>query len=104
MRFAAALLAAYSTVLVAKLVGDKLLYTAASLAARFRASLVLAAMALAFSGKMGVAVMAGSALAKIPSLWTALLPPYRSARYSSPSGAIQARLRPLPSRRRLNRR
>ena len=67
------LVAAYSTVLVAELVGDKLLYTAASLAARFRASLVLAAMALAFSGKMGVAVMAGSALAKIPSLWTALL-------------------------------
>ena len=58
MRFAAVLLAAYSTVLVAELVGDKLLYTAASLAARFRAGLVLAAMALAFSGKMGVAVMA----------------------------------------------
>jgi len=37
VRFAAVLLAAYSTVLVAELVGDKLLYTAASLAARFRA-------------------------------------------------------------------
>src|SRR5262249_27377573 len=73
VRFAAILLAAYSTVLVAELVGDKLLYTAASLAARFRAGLVLAAMALAFIGKMGVAVVAGSALAKIPSLWTALL-------------------------------
>jgi len=73
VRFAAVLLAAYSTVLVAELVGDKLLYTAASLAARFRAALVLAAMALAFSGKMGVAVMAGSALTKIPPLWTALL-------------------------------
>ena len=50
MRFAAVLLAAYSTVLVAELVGDKLLYTAASLAARFRAALVLprAVAALSF--------------------------------------------------------
>jgi len=73
VRFATVLLATYSTVLVAELVGDKLLYTTASLAARFRAGLVLAAMALAFSGKMGVAVLAGSVLAKIPPIWTALL-------------------------------
>ncbi|MBI3825952.1 MAG: TMEM165/GDT1 family protein [Candidatus Rokubacteria bacterium] len=91
MRFGYVLLAAYSTVLVAELIGDKLLYTVASLSARFRAALVMAGMALAFGGKMLVAVLVGSALTRIPALWTALL---SAAVFFGAAGVIWFRRRP----------
>jgi putative Ca2+/H+ antiporter (TMEM165/GDT1 family) len=66
-------LAAYGTVLVAELVGDKAIYTVTSLALRFRASLVLGAMATAFAGKMLAAVLLGEALREVPSQWASIL-------------------------------
>jgi Ca2+/H+ antiporter, TMEM165/GDT1 family len=71
--FGSVLLTAYSVVLIAELIGDKLIYTVATLAARFRAALVMTVMAAAFGGKMLIAVLLGSVLTRIPTHWTALL-------------------------------
>ncbi len=73
MAFGSVLLTAYSVVLIAELIGDKLIYTVAALAARFRAALVMTVMAGAFGGKMLIAVLLGSALTRIPAHWTAFL-------------------------------
>ena len=52
--------------LVAEIVGDKLLYTTGVLATRFRPTPVMAGMATAFMAKMGVAVTLGQAVARLP--------------------------------------
>jgi putative Ca2+/H+ antiporter (TMEM165/GDT1 family) len=72
-RFGAVVLVAFWTVLVAELIGDRTIYTVTSLALRFRASVVIGAMVLAFGGKMLAAVLLGKVLAQIPHLWTAVL-------------------------------
>jgi len=72
-RFGAAVLVAYWTVLVAELIGDKMIYTVTSLASRFRAGIVSGAMALAFGGKMLLAVLLGKVLAQVTHRWIAVL-------------------------------
>jgi putative Ca2+/H+ antiporter (TMEM165/GDT1 family) len=62
MGFGYVFLISYWTVLVAELIGDKSIYTVASLSLRFRARVMLSGMFLAFGGKMLVAVLAGQAL------------------------------------------
>src|SRR5262249_41480388 len=51
------LAAAFWTVLVAEMIGDKSIYTIISLAARYPRRLVVAAMVCAFAGKMSAAVL-----------------------------------------------
>lgn len=65
------ILAAYWTVLVAELIGDKSIYTVASLSLRFRKALVLVGMAAAFGGKMLMAVLLGQVLVRVSTQWTA---------------------------------
>lgn len=65
--FVYTLVASYWTVLVAELIGDKSIYTVASLSLRFRAGLVFCGMLLAFGGKMFVAVLLGKVLVQIPA-------------------------------------
>jgi putative Ca2+/H+ antiporter (TMEM165/GDT1 family) len=67
------LVASYWTVLVAELIGDKSIYTVASLSLRFRAGLVFCGMLVAFGGKMLVAVLLGKVLVQIPAHWAAAL-------------------------------
>jgi putative Ca2+/H+ antiporter (TMEM165/GDT1 family) len=67
------LLVSYWTVLVAELIGDKSIYTVASLSLRFRARIMFLGMFLAFGSKMLVAVLAGRLLIQIPAHWTAVL-------------------------------
>jgi len=62
-------LLAYWTVLVAELVGDKSVYTVASLAIRFRPVIVLSVLAVAFAGKMLVVVLMGKAMVQLHSRW-----------------------------------
>lgn len=57
---------AYSTILIAELLGDKTLYTLAALATRFRLTPIVAGAALAFALKMGAAVLLGRLIAKLP--------------------------------------
>jgi putative Ca2+/H+ antiporter (TMEM165/GDT1 family) len=73
MGFGYIILLSFWTVLVAELIGDKSIYTVASLSLRFRARIMLLGMFLAFGGKMLVAVLAGQALVQIPPHWTAIL-------------------------------
>src|SRR2546423_5782691 len=60
------LFTAFGAVFVAEIVGDKLLYTTGVLAARYRTLPIMVGMAVAFMAKMGVAVLVGSAIAKLP--------------------------------------
>jgi putative Ca2+/H+ antiporter (TMEM165/GDT1 family) len=60
------LFAAYGTVFVAEIVGDKLLYTTGVLATRYRTAPILCGMAIAFMAKMGVAVLVGKTISKLP--------------------------------------
>jgi putative Ca2+/H+ antiporter (TMEM165/GDT1 family) len=60
------LFTAFGAVFVAEIVGDKLLYTTSILAARFRTMPIVIGMAVAFMAKMGVAVLVGDAVAKLP--------------------------------------
>src|SRR5438046_8652642 len=60
------LLATFGTVFVAEIVGDKLLYTTGVLAARYRTMPIMLGMAVAFMAKMGVAVLIGDAVSKLP--------------------------------------
>jgi len=62
----AVFLTAFGAVFVAEIVGDKLLYTTAVLAARYRTAPIMLGMVIAFAAKMGVAVMVGAAIAKLP--------------------------------------
>ncbi|HEX3927344.1 MAG TPA: TMEM165/GDT1 family protein [Gemmatimonadales bacterium] len=64
----AILLATYGAVFVAEIVGDKLLYTTGVLATRYRSLPIMLGMALAFTGKMGIAVLVGNAIAHLPRL------------------------------------
>lgn len=67
------LLATYGTVFIAEIVGDKLLYTTGVLATRYRTAPILFGMALAFSAKMGAAVLVGKAVSKLPPLLVAAI-------------------------------
>ncbi len=71
MDFSYIIMAAFWTVLVAELIGDKSIYTVASLSLRFRTGLMLLGMAVAFGGKMLIAVLLGQALVHISPRWTA---------------------------------
>jgi Ca2+/H+ antiporter, TMEM165/GDT1 family len=63
--------ATYGAVFVAEIVGDKLLYTTGVLAARYRMLPIMLGMALAFMLKMGVAVVVGEQIGKLPPLLVA---------------------------------
>src|SRR5262244_2671087 len=63
------LLATYTAVFVAEIVGDKLLYTSGVLATRFRWGAVIFGMSAAFMGKMAVAVGIGAAIGKLLPPW-----------------------------------
>src|SRR5712691_1290274 len=67
------LFATYGAVLVAEIVGDKLLYTTGVLAARYRTLPIMLGMAIAFMAKMGVAVLAGKAISTLPPLLVAAI-------------------------------
>jgi putative Ca2+/H+ antiporter (TMEM165/GDT1 family) len=67
------LFAAYGAVFVAEMAGDKLLYTTGVLATRYRTPPILCGMAVAFMAKMGVAVLAGHAVSKLPPLVVAAI-------------------------------
>ncbi len=62
------LLATYTAVFVAEIVGDKLLYTTGVLATRYRTAGIVAGMIVAFMAKMAVAVWIGSMIANLPPL------------------------------------
>ena len=62
-------LAAYWTVFLAELVGDKSIYTVTSLTLRYRAVVVFGALAVAFAAKMLVAVLLGSVILQLHSRW-----------------------------------
>jgi putative Ca2+/H+ antiporter (TMEM165/GDT1 family) len=64
-------LATYGAVFVAEIVGDKLLYTTGVLAARYRTLPIMIGMAFAFMIKMGIAVVAGEFVSKLPPLLVA---------------------------------
>jgi len=66
-------LAAFGTVFVAEIVGDKLLYTTGVLAARYRALPIMFGMAIAFMAKMAVAVLIGKAISTLPRILVALV-------------------------------
>jgi putative Ca2+/H+ antiporter (TMEM165/GDT1 family) len=71
--FAAAVLLAFWAVLIAELVGDKSMYALASLALRFRWSVVFAAFTVASAAKMMVAVLLCRAIMPFQGRWTYLL-------------------------------
>jgi putative Ca2+/H+ antiporter (TMEM165/GDT1 family) len=64
-------LATFGAVFIAEIVGDKLLYTTGVLAARYRTWPIMLGMAVAFMAKMGVAVLVGEAISKLPRLLVA---------------------------------
>lgn len=63
--------ATFGAVFLAEIVGDKLLYTTGVLSARYRTAPILIGMAAAFMAKMGVAVLVGEAISKLPRLLVA---------------------------------
>ena len=67
------LLATYSAVFVAEIVGDKLLYTTGVLATRYRTVPIMFGMAVAFMAKRGVAVLVGKAISTLPPLLVAAI-------------------------------
>ena len=66
-------LTTFGTVFVAEIVVDKLLYTTGVLAARYRTAPIMLGMAAAFMAKMGVAVIVGSAISKLPPVLVATI-------------------------------
>src|SRR5271166_6979274 len=64
--FISVLLATYWTVLVSELIGDKTIYTIASLASRYSPAEVYAGITVAFMGKMLFAVLCAQLLIHIP--------------------------------------
>src|SRR5262245_20217876 len=64
---------AFVAVFIAEIVGDKLLYTTGVLAARYRTAPIMVGMAIAFMAKMGVAVLVGEAIAKLPRILVATI-------------------------------
>src|ERR1700676_3574935 len=69
MQFGYVFFAAYWTILLAELIGDKSIYTVACLSLRFRARWGLAGIASAFACKMLAAVLLGKLLLKMPQHW-----------------------------------
>ena len=65
--------ATFGAVFVAEIVGDKLLYTTGVLAARYRTLPIMIGMAAAFMAKMGVAVLVGEAISRLPKLLVAAI-------------------------------
>ena len=63
--------ATFGAVFIAEIVGDKLLYTTGVLAARYRTWPIMLGMATAFMAKMGVAVLVGEAISKLPRVLVA---------------------------------
>src|SRR5258708_5615125 len=63
------LLATYTAVFVAEIVGDKLLYTSGVLATRFRWGAVVCGMSAAFMGKMAVAIPGGAPIGQPKPPW-----------------------------------
>jgi putative Ca2+/H+ antiporter (TMEM165/GDT1 family) len=63
--------ATFGAVFLAEIVGDKLLYTTGVLSARYRTAPILIGMAAAFMAKMGVAVLIGEAISRLPRLLVA---------------------------------
>ncbi len=59
---------AYIAVLTAELIGDKMVFTVASLSARYRPAVVLAGLLPAQMLKMGAAVLAGDVIRRLPPL------------------------------------
>jgi putative Ca2+/H+ antiporter (TMEM165/GDT1 family) len=64
------LIVTYSTVLAGELIGDKSIFTVASLTLRFRPAAAICGVLAAFIGKMSVAVLFGHLLARLPPHWT----------------------------------
>ena len=73
MAFVYALFVSYWTVLIAELVGDKSLYTVASLSARVRFRWLFLGATAAYGAKMLLAVLFGQTLARIPAPLTTSL-------------------------------
>ena len=65
--------ATFGAVFLAEIVGDKLLYTTGVLSARYRTAPILIGMATTFMAKMGVAVLVGEAISKLPRLLVAAI-------------------------------
>jgi Ca2+/H+ antiporter, TMEM165/GDT1 family len=63
--------ATFGAVFIAEIVGDKLLYTTGVLASRYRTWPIMLGMAVAFMAKMGVAVLVGEAISKLPRMLVA---------------------------------
>jgi Ca2+/H+ antiporter, TMEM165/GDT1 family len=63
--------ATFGAVFIAEIVGDKLLYTTGVLAARYRTAPIMIGMVAAFMAKMGVAVLIGEVIARLPRLLVA---------------------------------
>ena len=63
--------ATFGAVFLAEIVGDKLLYTTGVLAARYRTMPIMIGMAAAFMAKMGVAVLIGEAISRLPRVLVA---------------------------------
>jgi putative Ca2+/H+ antiporter (TMEM165/GDT1 family) len=63
---AAALVATFTTVFLAEVAGDKLIYTAGVLVTRYRLAPVIVGVTLAFGAKMAVAVVVGRAIGALP--------------------------------------
>jgi len=63
----------FAAVFIAEIVGDKLLYTTSVLAARYRTAPIMIGMAVAFMAKMGVAVLVGEAISKLPRILVATI-------------------------------
>ena len=65
--------ATFGAVFLAEIVGDKLLYTTGVLAARYRTLPIMIGMVAAFMAKMGVAVLVGEAISRLPRLLVAAI-------------------------------
>jgi putative Ca2+/H+ antiporter (TMEM165/GDT1 family) len=63
--------ATFGAVFLAEIVGDKLLYTTGVLAARYRTMPIMIGMGAAFMAKMGVAVLIGEAISRLPRVLVA---------------------------------
>lgn len=99
---AVVVLVAYWTVLVAEIIGDKSIYTVASLGLRFPTSLVFGGMTAAFAGKMLVAVWLGHEISRIPGQKLGLLSAaafFASALFIWLRGPEEVRQRPRASGR-----
>jgi putative Ca2+/H+ antiporter (TMEM165/GDT1 family) len=62
------LFSTYAVVLTAELIGDKSIYTIATLVSRYRAPAVLLGVVAASMAKMGAAVMLGAVISSLPRL------------------------------------